>query len=570
VSKSSRRATGEAGPPLTPFFRPVQMEKLAPCQENCPISIDIRRWIGIVAQRDKLGLSLAQAYESAWQVIVDRNPMPATLGRVCPHPCETQCNRSAMDEALSINAMERFLGDWAISQRLPLPRLEEDPKPESIGVIGSGPSGLSFAYQMARRGYAVTVYEQRAHPGGMLRHGIPNYRLPPDILDAEISRIERLGVEIRLGTAVGRDVALSELRERHAALYVGIGAQSSRKLGIGGEAETAVWSGAEYLLRINSGEQVDVGSTVVVIGGGNTAVDAARTALRAGAQVTIAYRRSRAEMPALAAEVEEAVSEGVELQLLTAPVWIERRDDRLLLTVVRMELGAEDESGRRRPVPKPGSESQLSVDTVIAAVAQEPEWSGLEELQRDGHLASDPTGAVTDGVWGGGDATEPGICGAAIGQGRRAAQILHSRLRGLPDPAPETRAPMDLAGLRLDAYAPVARAERARQSAAIALTSPDAEVDLGIDEEQFLTETARCLSCGFCFGCEQCSMFCTLQSFSRLEDPTPGAYFSLSLDFCVECGKCIEVCPCGFLEVTVPRLPGVDVKRPQTGADSAP
>lgn len=549
MSGSSARVSNDPAR-LTPSFRPDQLEKLAPCQASCPISGDVRRWVGIIAQRDKLGLTRAEAYARAWRVIVERNPMPSTLGRVCPHPCESSCNRSHLDKAVSISAMERFLGDWAISEGLPLTLLEEDEKAESIGVVGAGPSGLSFAFQMARRGYRVTIYEQRPRPGGMLRYGIPNYRLPPDVLDAEIDRIARLGVDIRLDTAIGSDVSLAELRARHVALYVAIGAQSSRELGIGGEADEAVWNGVGYLRRVNGGECVEVGATVVVIGGGNTAVDAARTARRAGAQARIVYRRSREEMPAIAAEVDEALAEGVELLLLTAPVRLERRAGSLVLTVVRMELGEPDESGRRRPVAVPDSESELLVDTVIAAVSQEPAWLGFEELQRGRWLAADPSGAVSDGIWGGGDVVEAGIVGAAVAHGRRAAEALHARLRGLREPPPECRPSIGPVDLRLDAYATMDRAEAAHLAPDDAVQLPEAEVSLGIKEEQLLTEANRCFSCGSCFGCEQCWMFCTRLSFSRVTDPAPGAYFSLSLDHCVECGKCVEVCPCGFLEVT--------------------
>ena len=535
---------------LTPSFRPTQLQKVSPCQASCPISGDIRTWVGIIAQREKLGLTLEEAFARAWGVIVERNPMPSTLGRVCPRPCESDCNRSELDQPVSINAMERFLGDWAISKRLPLARLEENQKPEWIGAIGSGPSGLSFAYQMARRGYRVTIYEQRPRAGGMLRYGIPDYRLPPEVLDAEIDRIARLGVEIRLDTAVGSDVSLAELRARHVALYVAIGAQAGRELGITGEVDGAVWNGAEFLLRVNQGDPVEVGATVAVIGGGNTAVDAARTARRTGADVTIVYRRSRKEMPAIEAEVDDALAEGVGLLLLSTPVRVERRDGSLILTVVSMELGEPDESGRRRPVAVAGSETELPVDTIIAAVSQVPDWSGLEELQRAGWLAPDSSGAITEGVWGGGDAIELGICGTAIAHGRRAAEALHTRLGGRPEPVPESRPPISSAALLLDAYPPATRAEAVRLAPDDAVRLPSAEVSLGIDEEQFLGEASRCLSCGSCFGCEQCWMFCTVLSFGRLADSAPGAYFSLSLDNCLECGKCVEVCPCGFLEVT--------------------
>ena len=228
--------SGEPGR-ITPAFRPVQREKRAPCQSGCATGGDVRGWIGVVAQRKRNGLSNAEAYAAAWRMITDVNPFPASLGRICPHPCESHCNRSDLDGALNVNALERFLGDWAIASGLGLPRLDDAPRDEWIGVVGAGPSGLSFAYQMARRGYRVTIYERNEKAGGMLRYGIPDYRLPPDVLDAEIRRIEGLGVEIRLRTAIGRDVTLAELREMHTVVYLGIGAQLGRSLGLEGEGE---------------------------------------------------------------------------------------------------------------------------------------------------------------------------------------------------------------------------------------------------------------------------------------------------------------------------------------------
>ncbi len=535
---------------LTPSFRPRQVEKLPPCQAGCPLSGDIRHWIGIVAQRRKTGLSREEAYARAWRVIAERNPFPSVLGRVCPHACETGCNRSTLDGAVSINAMERFLGDWAISQRLPLPQLPEDAKPEWIGVVGAGPAGLSFAFQMARRGYRVTVYEQREEAGGMLRYGIPNYRLPPAIVDAEIARIVDLGVELRLGTRVGADVTLAELRRRHPVLYVAIGAQRGRELGVPGESDPAVWSGTDYLCRVNRGEPIDVGRSVAVIGGGNTAVDAARTARRAGAEVVVLYRRSRVEMPAIESEVDEALAEDVRIEFLVAPLRLERRDGTpLALTVSRMQLGEPDESGRRRPAPLPGSDFALEVETVIAAVSQEPGWEGLDGLSHGSWLSADEGGAVGDGLWAGGDVLGLGIAGDAVYHGRRAAEALHARLRGLPAPTEDERRLAEPDDILFELHPERQRAEPARLLPAEALRSPGAEVSLGIGEEQFLAETARCFSCGSCFGCEQCSMYCTLPCFSRLDQPAPGAHYSLSLDCCEECGKCVEVCPCGYLEV---------------------
>jgi NADPH-dependent glutamate synthase beta subunit-like oxidoreductase len=510
----------------------------------------VRSWIGVIAQRKRTGLSDAEAYAQAWGMITEVNPFPGVLGRICPHPCESHCNRTDYDGALSVNAMERFLGDWALDRELPLPRLEEDTKPEWIGVVGAGPSGLSFAYQMARRGYRVTVYEQKEKAGGMLRYGIPDYRLPQEVLDSEIRRIQDLGVELRLGVGVGTDITLEELRERHEILYLGIGAQKGRALGLEGESRDGVWRGTDYLERVNRGEKIDLGRAVVVVGGGNTAIDAARTARRSGAEVTLLYRRSREEMPAIEVEVEEALDEGVNLVLLAAPVRLERSEDGRLtgVAVRRMELGAPDESGRRRPIPIPGSDFPVRADTVLTAIAQVPDWKGLEELANGDSLDIDPFGAVSDWIWAGGDVLTPNIAGVAIGHGRRAAEALHARLRGLPEPGRDDRQAIGPQDVFFGFHPEVPRHERPHLSPEESLARPDAEVVAGLSEEQFLSEAGRCLSCGSCFGCQQCWMYCTSGCFTRVEEPSVGVYFTLSVDQCEECGKCVEVCPCGFLE----------------------
>jgi NADPH-dependent glutamate synthase beta subunit-like oxidoreductase len=529
-----------------PLRQPEQLKKLPPCGGT-----DVRGWITTIANRKKLGLSDAEAYAAAWQKIVDVNPFPAIMGRICPHPCESGCNRTGKDEAVSVNQLERFIGDWAVRTGQALPRLEEDTKAQSIGVIGAGPAGLSFAYQMARRGYRVTVYERYPKPGGMLRYGIPVYRLPEEVLDAEIQRILDLGVELRLNTRVGREISVEELESRHSTVFLGIGAHRGRSLGVPGETGPGVWTGTEYLSRVNQGEKVPLGRSVAVIGGGDVAVDAARAARRTGAEVTILYRRTRAEMPAIETEIDEAAEEEIRIEYLVAPLEIVRSGAKVeALVLQKMELGAPDDSGRRRPVPVAGSEHRVPVDSVIAAISQEPDWVDLEPYRLDGDPGRvDPFGKIADRVWTGGDVLNLGIAGNAIGNGRRAAEAVHARLRGLPEPVLEKREPIETGPVKLDYYAEQPRTQPLARPVSEWLREPEMEIHLGITEEQFLEEVSRCLSCGQCFGCEQCWMYCAHTCFTRLEEVRPGAYFSVTLDSCQACGKCIDICPCGFLQI---------------------
>lgn len=538
---------------ITPAYPPRQVEKSPPCQASCPNCGDIRGWIGLVAQRAKLGLSREESYAQAWRTITDVNPFPSTLGRICPHPCESQCNRRDLDEPLAINALERFLGDFAIEAGFPL-----EPEPPQaieghwIGVIGAGPSGLSFAYQMARRGYRVTVYDARDQAGGMLRFGVPDYRLPQAVLDAEIQRILELGVELHMGVRVGRELSLEELQQRHDYLYLGIGAQRGLALNIPGAEGPGVMTGTDYLEKVNRGEAVEIGQRVVVIGGGNTAIDAARCARRGGAEVTLLYRRTRAEMPAHSEEIDDALAEQVELLELAAPRSIERDPQGRIEAIVahKMELGEADKTGRRRPVPIEDSDFRLTADTIIMAVSQAPALEGLETLvEAHGKLQAGESGEVCDHVLAGGDALGLGIAGNAIVQGRRAAEALHAQLSGAPDRPTATGKTLPSDRIRLASKTASQATHKPTLEATDRVRLGMAEVSGNISEKQFLAEVERCFSCGSCFGCEQCFMYCTSGCFTRLEEPRPGMYFALNLDECKECGKCIEVCPCGFLEV---------------------
>ncbi len=550
--KPLRMAGGGAAATQMSTERPQQQEKHPPCVDHCPSGTDIRGWISTIAQREKLGLSEEEAYNKAWHMLVETNPFPAIMGRVCPHPCEDDCNRSAKDGAVSINAMERFIGDWGLEKKLPLPKLpNEDEKPESIGVIGAGPAGLSFAYQMARRGYPVTVYESLSQAGGMLYYGIPFYRLPEDVLQAEIQRILDVGVELKLNQTIGKDVTVEELRARHKNLFLGIGAHKGRFLGVSGEDGGGVFTGTDYLNRVNRGEKVELGDKVAVIGGGDTAIDAARAARRAGAEVTILYRRTLKEMPAIDSEVEDALKEDIKIDFLVAPVEVKRNGDKVTTVVVqKMELGEPDDSGRRRPVPIEGSEYEIPVDSIIAAISQDADWGPLGEVRPKGKwLEVDKTGKVEDGLWAGGDVLNLGIATTAVYHGRLSAETVHARLRGREPPKRPELLPIKPDRLQLDYYKPKTPVEFSHRPVAEWVSKPNEEINLGITAEQFLAEAERCFSCGLCFGCENCWMYCTPSAFAKEEKPALGNFYRLMMEKCDGCRKCADVCPCGFLDM---------------------
>ncbi len=541
------------GQPASGLFQlhAQQVEKLPPCQAQCPNSGDIRGWLGVIAQREKNGLALNQAYDRAWEMIADLNPLPATVARICPHPCEDLCSRGDKDGAVSINAMERFLGDWGLSRSLPLPRLDSEKYPESVGVIGSGPASLSFAYQMARRGYSVTVYEKHDVPGGMLRHAIPDYRLPREVLDAEVRRLLDFGITLRRNVVLGKDVELDELREKHSLIFLGLGAQAARRLGIPGEQGPGVISGIDYLRQRKQRTESLEGKRVLVIGGGNTAIDAARSAQRDGADVTVLYRRSEAEMPALGTELEDARAEGVGFRFLVSPTRIIRDGDALRSVQIQgMRLGEPDEQGRRRPLPIPGKLQDVAADMVIVAVAQAPDWHGLDAVDAAQRwLRTRDDGRLDKDIWAGGDDRGPSIASKAVAQGRLAAESAHAELRGEPlASAPPPRSPIADGAVKTDYYANQQRSEIPRRPQQEWLSDPDAEINQTISYEQASEEAARCMSCGLCFDCQQCFMYCNGSGFTRIEETSPGNYFALSLESCEGCGKCIDLCPCGYLE----------------------
>ena len=549
VKKAGSTAGG--GTKVTSPERPRWVPSTPPCIHACPNNNDIRGILVAIGQREKFGRTLEQAYQEAWRLLTETNPLPAACGRVCPHPCEEACNRGELEGSVGINGVERYLGDRALAEKWPLPRKSEEKRAEKIAIIGAGPAGLSCAYQLARRGYPVTIFEAFSKAGGMLRYGIPAYRLPRAILDAEIQRIVGMGCELRLNCAVGKDVKYDDLKKEYKAIFVGIGAHKGRLLGVEGEDAPNVMSGQEFLNRVNSGEPPAIGDKVLVVGGGDTAIDAARVSKRLGAkEVAIVYRRTIEEMPAIKEEVEEAKQEGIRLEFLAAPVAFHKNGDRATgMKCIRMELGEPDESGRRRPVPLAGSEFDIEASMVVAAISQEPDFDGLGHL-REGRdwIKIDEFGHTKVGeAYAGGDVTDLSIATMAIAQGRHAADTIHLELTGQKPERPVEIPIIKTDKMKLSFYEQKDRYMASHLPVEQRFGGLEAEVNSTMTEEQALAETARCMSCGQCFMCGNCWMFCQDQAVKQPAEK--GQPYEFKLEYCQGCKKCAEECPCGYIQM---------------------
>ncbi len=542
---AGRSGGGKETSPLRPYLNP----RVAPCMDGCPAGNDCREFVTIMAQAEKLEKNQEDAFTEAFYVLAETSPLPSVCGRVCPHPCEDVCNRTHKDGAVGINKLERFLGDWAIEKGLELRALTSEKNSKKVAVVGSGPAGLGCAYHMARRGYQVTVFEAFDRLGGMLAWGIPPYRLPRSVLQAEIDRIGRLGVEFKTNTRVGTDVSFDQVKADFDVVYVAIGAHNGYMLGIEGEEAPNVVTGADFLRRIYAGETIDVGNDVVVIGGGNTAIDAASVAKRLGANTTILYRRTEAEMPAIQHEIELAKEDGINMEFLAAPTGIKVEDGQAIsMTCIKMELGEPDDSGRRRPVPLEGSEYERPASFIIPAIAQEPNFDGLDDLRegREWIKANEQWATKHEHVYAGGDAVDAGLVTIALGQGRKAADAIHCELAHEEWKAEESHAVVGKDEIKLDFYE-----EKAPYTVEVVppetrVKSMEVEVIGVLTAENAVLEARRCMSCGKCFQCDTCYLYCQDQAVKK---GPPGEPYKYDFDLCQGCKKCAEECPCAYLEM---------------------
>jgi formate dehydrogenase (NADP+) beta subunit len=518
--------------------RPIYVDLMPPCNHACPAGENIQAW---------LDLAQAGKYREAWETILRDNPFPAVHGRVCYHPCETSCNRGQLDSAVSIHAVERFLGDMAAKQGWTLP-VTAPSSGKRILVIGAGPSGLSAAYHLARGGHSVEIRDAGEMPGGMMHFGIPAYRLPRADLMTEIRRIESMGVKITLNHRV-EDVLVEQTEGRFDAVFVAIGAQIGKRIDIPARDASRVLTAVNLLHGAETGEAPKLGRRVIVYGAGNTAMDAARTAKRLGAdEAMIVFIMDRPHMEAHEFEANEALSEGIKIKWLTSIREIDEND----MVVERMEM---DPQGKPQPT---GRFETLSANSVVLALGQQSDSGFLRKLPGvvltpDGNIVVD-AGMMTGraGIFAGGDTVRGDrTVTSAVGHGKKAARHIDAWLRGDVLKVAVRHPAIGFEQLNLPIFADALASVQRELPAKERLAHGFEETTAGLSEADARHEAKRCLSCGNCFECDQCFAACPEQAILKLG---PGRGYDYNYDICTGCGVCFEQCPCHAIEMTPERV----------------
>lgn len=521
-----------------------------PCVMACPSHTDVQGYIGLIANRE---------FDSALRLIKEQLPLPASIGRVCPHPCETECRRDMVDSAVSIACAKIYPADKDLFENeSPYLPSKASSTGKSIAVIGAGPAGLTAAYYLAVKGHNVEIFEMMDKPGGMLRYGIPEYRLPKKVVDAEVAVIESLGVKINYNVTLGKDTTITKLKEKFHSVFLGIGAWKSSSMRCKGEDSKGVLGGIDFLRMVTNGESIDLGKKVIVVGGGNTAMDVARTAVRLGADTTVLYRRTEEQMPAEDIEIKEAKEEGVKFEFLVAPISVVTSDG--LATGIdcqSMKLGEADASGRRRPMPIEGDTKIFEASTIIAAIGQQVDMGTIDVGTTEWNtIKIEETTYTTniDGVFAGGDAvTGPKIAIDAVAQGKEAAIVIDSYLNGAILPISEINIvrQTDITPEKLSYVEKVERLTASHVSGEVRKNNFEA-ITKGFTEEEVVAEANRCLECG-CNDYFECQLITNIEiectdtskDYGEKHDrntETTHKYIDRNPDKCIQCGLCVRIC----------------------------
>jgi len=533
---------------------PVYIRQVPPCTAECPAGEDIRGYHRFLSGIDKS----PDAWKAAWETLVDANPFPAVMGRICPHPCQGGCNRQYHDESVAINAVEQAIGNYGIEANLQLPGPGIDTG-KRVAVIGGGPAGLSAAYQLRRKGHAVTLFDANEKLGGMVLYGIMGYRVDRNILEAEIQRIINLGVETKMGVRVGTDITLAELEKEYDAVFVGMGAQVGRGLPIPGFADTnGATNAIDFLKQYEiESDSVSVGKKVVVIGDGNVAMDVARLALRLGSEALLISGVPREDMACFPEEFDDAVREGTSVHYMTGTLEVLKGEHGVRgLVCTKMIRKEKGEEGWNSPIPflryKNTDETfEIACDMVVAAIGQTTDMQGFESITNANQWLKVDRYFRLPGkekVFGGGDAIKVDLITTAVGHGRKAANSIDAFLKNEALPEQGYR---DVTKVQRQDVLYFFHSEQAKRET----KKPDNvvgnhdELLVPLTQEQIRAESERCMSCGLCFDCKQCVSFCPQEAVTRLRDNPPGEVVYTNYSKCVGCHICSLVCPSGYIQM---------------------